>query len=283
MGTIKLTRKLVGFHPLIACLLLSLCLSESAAADGAGLLISAHELIFDRDTRSHSLHLNNRGNRTGVYTLKWVDHTMTEEGRLFTWKEPSQSPWSLQPYIRFSPRRVTLRPGESQRIRVALKSNRSEYEGGELFSHLNILTLNNNLEATTLPNRSTEGSSAGIEIKTRSGINIPVVWRMMSDQPKAKITVKSTTDSSLTLNIQRIGRASNRGFLHVMHKLQGKSVQLGTVQPLIIYANIEERTTTLKFDAPLPQQGSLEIYYSKNQDNINQLLGQTGLQLKKNL
>jgi len=283
MHTIKLTSQLVGFHPLIACLLLSLCLSESTAADGAGLLISAHELIFDRDTRSHSLHLNNRGNRTGVYTLSWVDHTMTKEGRLFIWKDPSQSPWSLQPYIRFSPRRVTLRPGESQRIRVALKSNRSEYEGGELFSHLNILTLNSNLEETKPPTKSTQEAATGIEIKTRSAINIPIVWRKTSDKPKAKITIESKTANSLTLKIQRIGQASNRGFLHVIHTLQGKSSPLRGVQPLIIYANIEERTTTLKFDSSIPQQGKLDIYYSKNNDNIDQMLGQTRLQLQTNL
>jgi len=204
---------------------------------------------------------------------------MTKEGRLFAWKDPSQSPWSLQPYIRFSPRRVTLRPGESQRIRVALKSNRSEYEGGELFSHLNIMTLNSNLEATKSPTNNTQEAATGIEIKTRSAINIPIVWRKTSDKPKAKITIESKTPNSLALKIQRIGQVSNRGFLHVIHTLQGESAPLIGVQPLIIYANIEERTATLKFDAPLPQQGNLEIYYSKNQDNFNQLLGQTELQL----
>jgi len=267
------------FPPILVYLLLSLCLSDSTAADGAGLFISANELIFDRNTRSHSLHITNRGNRTGVYTMSWIDHTMTEEGRLLAWKEPSQSPWSLQPYIRFSPRRVTLRPGESQRIRIALKSNRSEFEGGELFSHLRVLTLNNNLEATTSPNKNTAEVSPGIEIKTRSAINIPVVWRKTSAQPKATITLNSRTNMSLTLNIRRIGQVSNRGFLHVMHRFGGVSKALTNTSPFVIYANIENRTTTLNFDAALPQQGSLDIYYSSSKDDLDQLLGQTNLKL----
>lgn len=273
------SKKLLNISALIGCLFLYMCFSEGAIAAGAGLFISAHELIFDKNTRSHALHITNRGDRTGVYAMSWVDHTMTEEGRLFTWKEPNQSPWSLQPYIRFSPRRVTLRPGESQRVRLVLKSNRSEFERGELFSHLKVLTLNSNLEATKKLSQSADKGSGGIEIKTRSAFKIPVVWRKMLPSPKAKVTIEEKTSSTLTLNIQRIGQASNRGFLHVMHTLKGEHRPLARVKPLVIYANIEKRLTTLNLDSPLPQQGSLEIYYSKSKDNIDQLLGQTTLQL----
>ena len=256
-----------------------LCLSRAAWAEGAGLFISAHELIFDQQTRSHSVHITNRGNRTGVYALSWIDHTMTEAGTLAIWKSAGHSPWSLQPYIRFSPRRVTLRPGESQRVRITLKKDREKLAEGELFSHLNVLVMNDNLEATQRPGNA--NSPAGnSSVKARTAISIPVIWRNTPDKPRADISVAAIGHDSVQLRIERIGQASTRGFLHLLHRDKGKAVELIDTQPFIIYSNIKQRLITLNLNSELPQRGQLEVYYSRNLDNTQQLSKQTRIPLQ---
>jgi len=264
------------------CFLLSTLFTAGLSySSDASLFLTPKSLIFADSSRSQSVHIVNRGQRTGVFSIHWIDHTMTDDGRLFTWKDPEKSPWSLQPFIRYSPRRVTLRPGETQRVRVSLKRSHAEAALGEYFSHLKVITINKNLEDTKKnkssgPNKQGEAS---INIKTRSGISIPVIWRTTQENPAADLKFEAIDSHNIRLLITRYGQVSTRGFLHFTHSFNGKHTKLKQIHPVVIYPNLAERIVSLKMNEPLPTEGTLDIYYSEGRENTEQLIGQTQVKL----
>ncbi len=261
-----------------------LCSASTVAASAteASLFLTPQSLIFDDKSRSQSVHVVNRGNRTGVFAVRWIDHTMTEEGRLFTWKDPAQSPYSLQPYVRYSPRRVTLKPGESQLIRIALKKPIDQIPAGEYFSHLNVVTLNKNVEESIRHYESEQetGSThkaSSIQVIARTGISIPVVWRHTDEKPAAKVDVIRLDKKSnqLELDIIRIGNVSTRGFIHVVHSKGRMEERIIQPHPLVIYPNIQLRRIQLMLGEAALNDGELWVYYSGNKEHWEKPLGRS--------
>ncbi len=258
----------------------------ATGATEASLFLTSQSLIFYDKSRSQSVHVVNRGNRTGVFAIRWVDHTMTEEGRLFTWEEPAQSPFSLQPYIRYSPRRVTLKPGESQLIRIALKKPIDQVPVGEYFSHLNVVTLNKNVEESIRRYESSSASgkankTSSIQIVARTGISIPVVWRHTDEKPGATVEVINLDKerSLLDLNVGRTGIVSTRGFIHVVHSRGGREERIMQPHPLVIYPNIKERRVQLTLGEVSLKAGELRVYYSDNKEHWDKPLGRSHVPL----
>ena len=237
--------------------------------------------MLDNNTRYASVHIVNQGQRTGVFEVHWLDHTMNEQGNLVAWKPPLQSPWSIQPYIRYSPRRVTLGPGESQLIKVALKAQARQAEKGEYFSHLKVITINNNVEETLLlakrGNKINQENDSTIKIKPLLGISIPVIWRHDLPSSKAELTLKEidTTNNSLLLTINRQGLASTRGFLHIS---KDDNNDIMRPFPVVIYPNVAQREIRLSLPIEYNANGNFDIIYSDAVDNTDTLIGSISIQ-----
>ena len=144
----------------------------------------------------------------------------------------TQAPWSLEPLIRFSPRRVTLDPGETQVVRIALRRNLNRPEG-EYFSHIRVLTL------TEIPDGSdtVDPTVQSVKISARTAIAVPVIWRNSPNDQAAKINLATLDDGAqnLLVEVQRQGHLSVRGFLHLRCNDGGKSRSMMDPVPLVIY------------------------------------------------
>jgi fimbrial chaperone protein len=278
-----LTRNINVFNLKCILILLLWQFANIACANQANLVLTTTSVMLDKNSRHTSVHIVNQGQRTGVFEINWLDHTMNEQGELVAWKPPLKSPWSIQPYIRYSPRRVTLGPGESQLIKVALKAQARQAEKGEYFSHLKVITINNNVEETLLlakrgNNRVNKENDSTINIKSLLGISIPVIWRHDVPSPKAKLTLKEidTTNNSLLLTINRQGLSSTRGFLHIFQDADNKDFMLPV--PVVIYPNVAHREIRLSLPIEYPANGNFDIIYSDAKDNTDTLIGSLSIQ-----
>jgi fimbrial chaperone protein len=269
----------IGHYSIFTSLAL-LLVSLDAFSVGASLMLNPHSLIFTDKSRSQVVNVVNRGDRTGVFTVRWIDHFMSDEGKLSTWKGGEPSPWSLKPHVRFSPRRVTLKPGESQVIRIALKKSSDKIPAGEFFSHLNVLTLNNNLEESLREKRQPKNTSSKISISTRSGISIPVIWRHTNEKSKAQVVIKSvdSVGNLIELDLIRGGSVSTRGYVHIVHKNNSTQKQLITPLPIVIYANLEKRSLSVPLEE-VPMEGEIHVYYSKELEDLDHLFGESKVTL----
>ncbi len=240
-------RQLRGHRPkprrclaVVAAALLPLIPIADAAAQ-AQLFVHPTLVMFSGTHRNDVVHVVNQGDATGVFELEWRDSAMTPDGGLAA--AGSDAPWSLQPLARFSPRRVTLRPGETQLVRIALRPTRDVAEG-EYYSHLRVVTMEDNLEAALSAGNT--GDEA-ITVKARTAIAIPVVWRNSDALPQATIESASLDPGRnlLVVELRRLGMLSTRGYLHVV-TTEGNGVRAVTDPvPMVIYPSAERRTAII--------------------------------------
>lgn len=237
--------------------------AHSAFCDAELFLNPTFVQLSDRQ-RSATVTVVNRGDATGVFVIDWVDYAMTEEGRLTV--AQGEVPWSLQPHTRYSPRRVTLRPGETQLVKIALRRKRDVAEG-EYYSHLKVLTLNDNVDASSeTQDRDVVPQRRAVTVDARSAIAIPVIWRNSRDLPRAVIESAHFDPAAgeLSVDVRRIGLLSTRGYLHVIRTASdGSREALSAPTPFVIYPSARRRVASIALDAnDIGVNDEVEVSYS---------------------
>ncbi len=262
--TIGACRQLSRTTVLLLLAVLSLAPAPPVRAD-AVLFIYPTLIMFEGNQRSAEVTLTNRGDQTGTFETSWTDMIMTSEGGLR--KYQGQAPWSVQSFVRYSPRRVTLAPSESQVIKIALRRGQDVPEG-EYYSHFKVLTLN--IEDSPAEQADADDRPSGVAIVARTAVAIPIIWRNSQATPSASIeSVRIGPDANeLTVVVRRYGQLSVRGYLHVLETApDGARRSLAEPMPFIIYPSIVTRQTTITLNDGV-MAGSLphgtEVYYSSD-------------------
>ena len=236
-------------HTLV--LILALLIGQRASAE-ASLFIYPTLVMFDGNRTSAEVTIANRGDETGTFEIGFANMSMTPEGGLVTHDEEVE--WSVQPFLRYSPRRATLAPGESQAVKIALRRDDTIPEG-EYYSHLRVVTINS--AAVDAAYGSEPQSESGVSITARSAIAIPVIWRNSRSVSQAAIEsiVLDAEANVITVSIARYGLLSARGFVHVVapDEQQG-AAELVEPVPLILYPNIDRRSISIRLPDELAGQ-----------------------------
>ena len=255
----------------ILLLLAIMSLVPTLAQAGAVLFIYPTLVIFEGGERSGTVTVTNRGDETGTFEMSWTDMTMNADGGLVK-HEGEAPPWSLQSYVRYSPRRVTLEPLESQVIRIAVRRGLDIPEG-EYYSHFRVLTLNSEDPSAILSDAEEQEdeeqeTAATVVIAARSAVAIPIVWRNSQATSSASIdSVRIDQDTNqLSVDVQRHGPLSVRGYLHLVETAaDGTRNFLAEPVPLVIYPSLDARTMAIELNegvfAGNLQRGT-EVYYS---------------------
>lgn len=235
------------------------------------------EVIFSGNERGKSITIANTGDATGIFELSWFDSKMTPEGTVQRLEE--QPTWSLQPHIRFSPRRVELKPGQNQTVKIALRRT-TKVTLGEYFSHLRVLTLNDNVDSQ--PNETTDT----ITIKARTAISIPVIWRNGPLRPSATFEdiQFDKTSNGISLMVVRTGHLSTRGRLKVQ-LLSKDSSPLDISEPVhtVIYPNIESKAVSIPLTTNLQKLETgtwIMIRYAHGDGNKQQLIAEQRIDVR---
>jgi P pilus assembly chaperone PapD len=243
-------------------------LVPALANASAVLFIHPTLVIFEGTDRSATITLTNRGDETGTFEMSWTNMTMTPEGGLV--KHEGNPPWSVQSYVRYSPRRVTLEPLQSQVVRIAIRRGLDVPEG-EYYSHFRVLTLNTeavSMEIEEQEEQANQQSTSAVVIDARSAVAIPIVWRNSRDTSSASIEAVRIdhNENKLSVDVKRHGQVSVRGYLQVVETAaDGTQNALAAPVPLIIYPNLEARTMSIDLNdgviAANLKQGT-EVLYS---------------------
>ena len=242
-------------------LLAVIALASPLAGAGSVLLIYPTIILFEGNERNAEITLTNRGDETGIYEMSWTQMTMTPDGRVA--KYDGEPPWSVQPYVRYSPRRVTLVPAESQTIKMALRRSPDVPEG-EYYSHFRVLTL----QSGDVPAEQEDTAAEGVTITARTAVAIPIIWRNSRATSSASIeSVRIDADANvLSVDVQRHGQLSVRGYLHVFEPApDGTRSYLAEPLHFVIYPSIDARTAAIELkDGVIARSLSrgAEVYYS---------------------
>lgn len=273
---------------LLVLILATISALSSTNANAAGqLMVSPTRIVFEGNERTKQVNLINNGAETGRYRISFVRRKMTEDGKFEEVAENEPGMYS-DDIVRFSPRQVTLQPGQSQIVRLMLRKKR-DMPDGEYRSHMLFQSLPD--PAATDISQLVDNNSKGLSIQLIPvvGITIPVIVRQgklsstvsLSDfELKQANTVKA--EKTLSLKINREGNRSAYGDFRVYFTPRGgESVVVAQVNGVAVYTPLASRSVELRLQTPSGfnlSNGELHItYLEPGKDEVTGLLAESRL------
>lgn len=185
----------------------------------ATLLISPTKVTFDSDDKVVEVVLMNTSNKVNSYELGWEDKIASELGGYQKHKTQVSHEFSASKMLRFSPRRVTLKPEEKQVVRIMLRRPKDLAEG-EYRSHMRFKAI------PVAAEQAGSIESAGIKINFTTSFSIPVVVRQ--GKPEVSLSIEKTSVKvtqpnevpQVIVSISNNSRYSARG--DIVATLEGK-------------------------------------------------------------
>lgn len=287
-------RKVPSARPVVAgalCLFAMLLAWQPTAALAQAfgdLSISPSRLTFEGRARTDAVTLLNRGDTTTTYRVSVVNMRMTEDGRFEEIHQPDPGQNFADSLIRFSPRQVTLRPGETQLVRVVVRKPR-DLPAGEYRSHFFFQAIPS---AEEVRNIETVDSATGLQINLAviPGVTIPVIVRQGEIEAAAALSELRLVEAAagqepkLSLRIDRNGERSLFGDLTAVYRAPGSAREEIVAQAtrLAVYTPNESRRVELPLrradDASL-RGGRLRVVYRTRPEEGAQLIAEGELAL----
>lgn len=244
----------------------------------ASLLISPTRIAFDERDRVQRVTLINTSSEEKTYRLEWTEQRVKQNGAYEKLSPEQAENYPLaSKYIRFSPRQVTLQPGQRQTIKLLARRVKDMPEN-EFRSHLRF---------TALPNRKKENSpfsGVAMQLDLLMSYAIPVVLRSgklsVSTQIE-RLELKTSADSpdkaEILVNMSRTGKKSTTGKLVAFYKAQNseQETQVGILNGFNFFQDtqtITKRIIWLNYTRPGP--GSLRIVLLGEKEFSGQVLAE---------
>jgi len=262
---------------LLACLFLALCilLPQASWANRAEVLLLPTRVVMENGDRFTTVVVKNVGNATGNFSVSLVDMEMKEDGLVTPLAPGKTDPYSAIPYIRIAPKSITLKPGETQNVRIMVRKPET-LPPGEYRSHLRLSLDNDNVEgtpdSTADPFNPAKQPEAHIAVKANLVLVIPVIVRNGETTLNMKITSpKITYDDkgkpALALTMLREGTRSSMGDFAITYTGSDGHAQLIKSFPGVpVYRPLVKRTVSIPLD-DMPAgidltHGKLDIVYT---------------------
>lgn len=252
----------------------------------ADLNLSPKRLVFSGSTRSAQVYVFNRGTATASYTIELVDRVMLPDGQI---AKPSEAApgeatdaavkrlKSAREMVTFTPRRVTLKPGESQVVRVRVLTP-AGLAAGEYRTHLTVSTLPPEDVGVTADQaaQAQEGQLA-FRVVSLLALSIPIIVRQDVEAGGADLkdlSVNRHPDhaadqpaADVGLKLGRSGAGSVYGNLEVTaQKGGGKPEAIGAIRGIAVYPEVDQRVVNIPLQRE-PQRGEkLTVRFSEEDD-----------------
>lgn len=252
-----------------------LCLSiivwlhgNRVCAAGAGdLLVAPTGLIFKGRDRAAEVTLVNQSETESTYRLYLQDLRAKPDG---SYEEVAESEFlknSAKNMLRFSPRQVTLRPHETQKIRVMVRKP-AELREGEYRTHLFFRVVPPKDVGEFNIEQIENSGKLVVNLVPAFGVSIPVVVQHGNVSAAARIgNVKISPDWKLIeMDIQRSGTGSVFGDVMVQYQSPqgGQAVNIGELRGVKTLYPLESRHLILPLLLPqsgIASGGSISIQY----------------------
>lgn len=231
----------------------------------ADILITPTRVVFGARDSYGLVTLANNGREVSTYKIGWKFFRMQEGGVAYEPIGQSDLSYDVSEYIKFSPRQVTLQPGASQKIRLALRRP-GDIPDGDFHVHLGISTVNDADLGSYQDGEVSDDNVSGMSVKVNIGYTIPVIVRSGKVDVSAsvgRIALSRNEHNGLlrvAVPIHRDGGAySILGHLMVFHvDDSGNETRVGEISNAHIFPEVDSRT----FDVQLSKAisgGSLRI------------------------
>lgn len=246
---------------------------STAQAQSSAVTAFPTRLVFEDGERVGELSVNNRSKRPTVYRIEFRPMQMTESGRLVTLAKGQKDVVArADKMLRFSPRRILLKPGETQTVRVLVRRP-PDLKPGEYRSRVTFKA--EPLARRTLGQKA-KNEQFGVGVQLASAVSLPIIVRHGETSSTASIDdlefhpaaqdhsavqdkhEAAKTPAHVSLRLNRTGEESLSGRLEAIWQpsKQGQPQVIGRVVGLAVYTELSH----IRWNLPLiaPKDGSLK-------------------------
>ena len=250
-----------------------LAIGTSLDASALGqLMVAPTRVVFEGNERTKHINLINNGSETGRYRITFVRRDMSSEGKIEVIDENKPGMYSDE-MVRFSPRQVTLEPGQSQIVRLMLRKKRGTTDG-EYRSHMMFQAIPDSASSDVSNLVSNDKEKLAIQLIPVVGITIPVIVRqgdLNSEVSLSDFGIKQSNTVKahpvLSLKINRKGEMSSYGDFRVYFTPNGGApIIVGQINGVAVYTTTSSRNLEIKLQIPKGlslSNGELHIIYLK--------------------
>jgi P pilus assembly chaperone PapD len=259
----------------------------------ADVLVSPLRVYFDdKSKHTATVAMRNPSNGPRTYRLELIEQHMDEAGTQAPYKEGERlQHMSASPYLRISPRQVTVPAQANQTVRVEFRPD-AKMAPGEYRSHLLFRVVSELSEPYSVTEIKGSGDSKGMTVKLNMQLSvaIPVVIRhQITEPPQVKVTgveITPTTEKGktamLAVVLQRSGAASSFGRV-VVEMQRGRDApveRIGLSENVSVYADARQRRLKLTLrDPKLPAGAWVRVAYEGIDEYEGRLFGEQTLQI----
>ena len=239
---------------LISILAIIVLLPSHVLAAGQ-LMVAPTRIIFEARDRTAKVNLVNNGTETATYRLEFTRKRMTKDGNFVDVDKPLPGELFCDEMIRFSPRQVTLPPGQSQTIRLILRKP-ANLAAGEYRSHLLFKAIPKTESSSIEALDQKKANKLTIELTPVVGISIPVIVR--HGDTSATVSIDNivlgkakNNQPAIRFALKREGNQSVYGDLSVTYiKPDGTKLTLSKANGISVYSPNAERVVALQLYIP---------------------------------
>ena len=247
----------------ITSLVFCCCLFSALAS--ANLLIHPTRVNLTANERSQTLTIGNTSSVPASYELSWAEKVALPGGGYTSLDgKESEAKNIASEYIRFSPRRVTLQPGERQSVKLLVRRAR-DLDDGELRSHLRF-------KAVPLQDNKNTSRADAQSMQVNVVLNFAVPVALQIGDYDSAVTIDNaairfnpdTGTGQVTAELSRTGKHSAWGDLEAYWTALGQDeVLLAKTAGLNFWSEIATLNTKLSWATTnfQPANGKLRVVY----------------------
>ena len=263
----------------IFSLFLALFFSGLTNLTHASLMIKPTRVVMDERNRSAEVTLLNNSSTTKTYRILWEEKKQKLNG---AYGGLDEYEFSASQFIRHSPRKVTIKPGEYQKIKLRVRMPK-DIENGEYRSHLLMKVTEDNVDFSKyIGDDRPKGASA--IIIPRLSFSIPVLVRKGKLETQSDITSITVTKNNEGKDILRVGIAheglfSSFGNLTAYMKTPtGKTQEVGIANNIALFRGTDKRMVDIPLQIPsVPKGAVVQVLYKGEDEFEGQILGKAAI------
>ncbi|NQV99646.1 MAG: molecular chaperone [Rhodospirillales bacterium] len=273
---------------LVGMILLATGSIQTAMAQGAGdLIVAPTRVVLEGRTRTAQLTLSNTGSNTSTYRISIVNLRMNDDGSVTEITEPDPGQNFAEKLFRYSPRQITLAPGETQTVRILLRKPK-DLADGEYRSHIFFRAVPD--EAGQSVNQTATANGLQIRLIPVYGITLPIIVRhgkvaLSTSLSEMKVSPPDDTNPLPTLGfrISRDGNTSAFGDFTATHiSPSGEKTVIGEIQRLAVYTPNKSRTVKISLRVPdglKLSEGEISLAFRAIEEDGGKILAESSLKL----
>ena len=243
----------------------------------ASLMIKPSRVVLDERNRTTEVTLLNSSDTTKVYHIEWEEKKQTTAGSYID-VDSSTNEFKASSMISHSPRKVTIKPGEYQKIKLRADIPRDLAEG-EYRSHLLMRVVNDEVAPT---DDGAKGQK--LVIIPLLSFTIPVMVRKGPPKTTSEITsiqqkINKDGQKQLQVNLKHQGDYSSYGNLYAYMKVGTSSTEkIGEIHNIALFRETSQRIVNIPLHTQdIPKGAIIQVLYKGEDEFEGKILGKAAM------